>query len=141
MRHPARSSGHFLAETDDITVGAVHVVEDDAAVCDALALMLRMRGFRVCAYASGAEFLAALAGAERGCIVTDVMMPQMSGLELLKRLRALGVDWPAVVISGRATRAMVADAAALGATAVLDKPFEPDELVAIVAQTASRRAS
>ena len=125
-------------DTRTADAGVIHVVEDDDAVRDALALMLRGRGFRVCAHGSGGEFLDGLAAAERGCIVTDVMMPQMSGLELLTRVRALGVDWPAVVISGRATRQMAAQAAALAATAVLDKPFDPDELVAVLAQATGR---
>lgn len=131
---------HLLSEADtnQAEASVVHVVEDDEAVRDALMLMLGARGFRVHAHASAGAFLDGLPKAERGCIVTDVMMPQMTGLELLKRLRALGVDWHAVVISGRATRQMAIEAATLAATALLDKPFEPDELVALIGQATAR---
>jgi two-component system response regulator FixJ len=123
--------------TDTETMAAtrlIHVVEDDDGVRDALGLMLRVRGYAVRAHASALAFLEALPGAERGCIVTDVTMPGMTGLEMLKQLRADGVDWPAVVISGRATPQMSAEAKALTATAVLEKPFDPGEFLELVAE-------
>jgi len=128
-----------LAETQTPAVGGdvIHVVEDDDAVRDALSRMLGARGFRIFAHASAIAFLDALTQAEPGAIVTDVTMPGMSGVELLRELRARGVGWPAVIISGRATSRLANEAATVSATAVLDKPFEPAELVDLV-QTALR---
>lgn len=131
-----------MADTNN-TAGVaslIHVVEDDEAVRDALTLMLRVRGFRVRAHISAVAFLEALPGAELGLIVTDVMMPAMSGVELLRRLRDQGVNWPAVVISGRSTPQMSAEALAQKATAVLEKPFDPDEFVELVTRVAGGRS-
>ena len=110
----------------------VHIVDYDEAVRDALAALLRIRGFRVQQHASALAFLEALPAVEPGCILTDVMMPHVSGIALLKRLREAGIDWPVIVMSGRTTRRMGAEATALGAAAVLQKPFDPAEVVAAI---------
>jgi len=109
----------------------VHIVEDDAAVRDALAILLRLHGYRVREHATGENFLASDERSAAGCVLTDVQMPGLSGLEMLARMRADGLRLPAIVMSGRAERRMAQDAAAQGAQFV-DKPFSPAEIVAAV---------
>lgn len=128
-----------MAQPSGTFVPVVHVVDDDEAVRDSLAILLRTRGFQVREHDAPDAFLAAAARLDPGCIVTDVQMPAMSGLEMLVRLRARGVDWPAVVITGRATPGMVREAAALAAEFV-EKPFLPEALVAAVARLLDRES-
>lgn len=128
-----------LAQADPVEASEalVHIVDDDEAVRDALAVLLRIRRFQVRQYDSPLQFLDALHAAEPGCIVTDVQMPEMTGLELLKRLREAGVAWPVILISGRATFNGSAEAIALGAAAVVEKPFDPDAMVETVRRLTS----
>lgn len=109
----------------------VHIVDDDDAIRDALGLLLRLHGFRVRDYPSAQSFLDADGQHEGGCILTDVQMARMSGLEMLARLRSEGVALPAVVMTGRAERRMAEEALRQGAQ-FLDKPFAPDEIVAAI---------
>jgi two-component system, LuxR family, response regulator FixJ len=118
---------------------AVHIIDDDDAVRDSLAVLLEIREAPVVTYASARAFLDALAhGDVAGCVVTDVQMPGMSGLELLATLRAQRYDLPVIVASARGGRAMAEEAMAHGATAVLDKPFDPDAFVAAVTEAMGR---
>ena len=82
--------------------GIVHVIDDDEAVRDSLAFMLDAAGFEAETWESAVAFLAAIDDMSRGCIVTDVRMPDMTGLDLVQRLKALGVADPVIVITGHA---------------------------------------
>jgi two-component system response regulator FixJ len=118
---------------------AVHIIDDDDAVRDSLAVLLEIRGVPVVTYASARAFLDALAhGDVAGCVVTDVQMPDMSGLELLANLRAQRYDMPVIVASARGDRAMAAEALTYGATALLDKPFAPDAFIVAVTEALGR---
>jgi two-component system response regulator FixJ len=75
-------------------------------------------------YASGREFLADLPDLARGIVFLDVRMPQMSGLEVLERLKAIKPDWAAVMITGHGDVEVAAEAQRLGALALLEKPFD-----------------
>lgn len=110
---------------------AVHIIDDDDAVRDALSVLLRTRGLEVAGYTSPESFLA-VSGAARGCILTDVQMPRMSGLELLRELKAAEVALPVIVMTGRAERSTAAEAVRQGAMAFVDKPFGAEEILAIV---------
>jgi two-component system, LuxR family, response regulator FixJ len=110
----------------------VHIIEDDDAVRDAVGVLLRTRGLRVKGYASAEAFLSEVTSEDRGCVVTDVQMPEMSGLELLRRVGEARLALPVIVMTGRAERNMAAEAVRQGAAAFLDKPFGPDEMVAAV---------
>lgn len=110
---------------------AVHIIDDDDAVRDALSILLRTRGLEVQDYASPELFLA-VSGAARGCILTDVQMPRMSGLDLLRELKAAEVALPVIVMTGRAERSTAAEAVRQGAMAFVDKPFGAEEILAIV---------
>lgn len=117
---------------------AVHIIDDDDAVRDSLAVLLEIRGVPVETYASAAAFLAALAAGAEGCVVTDVQMPDMNGLELLSALRAGGHTLPIIVATARNGRAMAAEAMAQGATAVIEKPFAPDAFIEVVSEALGR---
>jgi FixJ family two-component response regulator len=108
----------------------VHLIDDDGPVRDAVSLLLRVGGYEVRSYPSALAFLQA--GEAAGCVVTDVQMPGMTGLELLERLRAAGRDLPVIVMTGRAERGMAEEAVSQGAAAFIHKPFGPDELLALV---------
>jgi two-component system response regulator FixJ len=110
----------------------VHLIDDDEAVRDALGLFLRVRGLEVRDYASADAFLATAGPGLAGCVITDVQMPRMTGLELLRRLRDQGLALPLIVMTGRAERHMADEAVRHGAAAFIDKPFDPETMLAAV---------
>lgn len=110
----------------------IHIVEDDEAVRDALRLLFETEGLASKTYPSAEAFFDEGAPAEPGCVVTDVHMAGMGGLQLLRRLKSLGSDQPVVVMTGRADRALAAEALGAGAAAFVEKPFHADEIIAAV---------
>jgi len=111
--------------------GTVAVVDDDPAVLDSLKFLLEVTGHRVAVYASAAEFLQDHA-AQLSCLILDHQMPQMTGLELIARLRNDGMSIPILLISGSLSQAIVARAAELGVEKVLEKPLNDEDLVNFV---------
>jgi FixJ family two-component response regulator len=127
------------------TVPTIFVVDDDAAVRKAVASAGKLLGYPVKAFASAAEFLTALPADHPGCLVLDVKMPGMTGLELQKVLADDGVTLPVVMISGHADVRIAVETMTLGAQTLLEKPFSLSELLeqmrrAIERDTASRAA-
>jgi two-component system, LuxR family, response regulator FixJ len=116
----------------------VHIIDDDDAVRDSLAVLLEIRGMPVVTYASAPAFLAALVDGAQGCVVTDVQMPEMSGLELLAALKAGGHTLPVIVATARTGRATAAEAMAQGAAALIEKPFAPDAFIETVREALAR---
>ena len=110
----------------------VDVIDDDEAVRDSLALVLGSAGIAVRTHVSAAAFLAALPKEPADCIVTDVRMPGVSGIDLLRELRALGVHTPVIVMTGHGDVPLAVEAMKLGAVDFLEKPFEEDALLAAV---------
>lgn len=108
------------------------IVDDDASVRDSLSILLETLGFTVQTYGSGSEFLAGGRGKDAGCLIVDQHMPEADGLTTLSRLRGEGVNAPAILITGRLDAAIVARAAELNVTAVLEKPFRSAQLVEAV---------
>ncbi len=108
--------------------GHVHIVDDDPGVRQAIAAMLQGGGFITHEYARGRDLIAALEGLDPGCIVTDVNMPGMSGLDLMHQLRQLGISQPVLVISGEADIAMAVEAMKAGAVDFLEKPLHAEPL-------------
>jgi two-component system response regulator FixJ len=108
----------------------VHVVDDDAAVRDSLALLLEAEGLAVATYVSGDAFLSAVAVGVEGCVLADVQMPGLDGLALMECLRARGLSLPVVLMTGRSSARLAADAARAGVVTVLDKPFTSETLLA-----------
>lgn len=107
----------------------IHVIDDDAAVRGSLSLLLRSASMAVQTYASATEFLAQAAYAAPGCIVTDIHMPDMSGLELAHQLKARGVSHPIIAISGAGGVPVAVEAMRMGAVNFLQKPFREGALL------------
>jgi two-component system response regulator FixJ len=116
----------------------VHVIDDDEALRESLAFLLGTAHLRVRTYESATAFLDALPRAEPGCIITDVRMPGISGVELLRRLKSLEAAFPVIVITGHGDVPLAVEAMKLGAVDFLEKPFEDDALIAAVQSALGR---
>jgi two-component system response regulator FixJ len=110
----------------------VHVIDDDDAARDSLSFLLRSAELEVCAHESAPAFLAAIKAMTAGCIVTDVRMPGMTGIELLRRLREEGIDTPVIVITGHGDIPLAVEAMKFGAADFFEKPYDDDALLAAV---------
>jgi len=110
----------------------VHVIDDDDAVRDSLSFLLTAAEIAVETYESAAAFLNALPDVSAGCIVTDVRMPGISGIDLLKRLHEGGVTMPVIVITGHGDVPLAVEAMKLGAIDFLEKPFDEESLLTTV---------
>jgi two-component system response regulator FixJ len=110
----------------------VHVIDDDEAVRQSLAFLLKTARLEVRTYESATVFLSALPGVNAGCIVTDVSMPGMSGIDLLRRLKELKIGIPAIVITGHGDIALAVEAMKIGAVDFIEKPFDDEVLLASV---------
>lgn len=107
----------------------VYVVDDEPAVRDSLVMLLGSVGLRVEAFAGGAAFLGVYSPALTGCLVADVRMPGMSGLELQEALAALGSTLPVIIITGHGDVAMAVRAMKAGAADFIEKPFNEQTLL------------
>ena len=110
----------------------VHVVDDDVAMRESLDFLLGTAGFAVRLFESAPAFLAALPAVGRGCVVTDVRMPEMDGIELLRRIRRSGRALPVIVMTGHGDVPLAVEAMKLGALDFVEKPFEDETLLAAV---------
>lgn len=110
----------------------VHIIDDDSAVRDSLSFLLGSFRIQTATYPAATAFLAALSGDEDGCVVTDIRMPDVSGIDLLRRLQELKVRMPVIVITGHGDVALAVEAMKLGAFDFLEKPFEDDTIVRAV---------
>jgi two-component system response regulator FixJ len=110
----------------------VHVIDDDEALRESLAFLLRSARIAVHSHSSGAAFLEALPAMNLGCIVTDVRMPGFTGIDLLRRLKELKVDAPVIVITGHGDVPLAVEAMKAGAADFLEKPFDDEVLLASV---------
>lgn len=110
----------------------VHVIDDDDAVRDSLSFLLRAANFDVVTYQSATHFLDALTREIDGCVITDVRMPDISGLELLKRIRARSCIIPVIVMTGHGDIQLAVEAMKAGAADFLEKPFDDDRILAAV---------
>jgi FixJ family two-component response regulator len=119
----------------------VHVVEDDDAMQESLVAVLEDAGYEVRVYANAEGFLAVGAAAPTGCVVSDVRMPGMDGLTLLRRLRAKRSALPLVLITGHGDVSLAVTAMKAGAVDFLEKPFEPENLLAAVEAALRAQAS
>jgi two-component system response regulator FixJ len=108
----------------------VHVIDDDQAMRDSLDFLLGIRGFSVALYSSGAEFLAALPGLPaEDCILSDISMPGMTGIELVRRLKERGAKLPVILMTGHADVPMAVEAMKAGVSDFIEKPFAEDVLL------------
>jgi two-component system, LuxR family, response regulator FixJ len=107
----------------------VHVVDDDEAVRDSTRALLESHGLEVRDYASAREFLFGTPLQPRGCMLLDLHMPGISGLELLDMLRARGSRIPVIVVTGRSDAALKERVVRAGALMLLDKPVADETLL------------
>jgi len=110
----------------------VHVVDDDAALRDSLRWLLESAGLRVATYASAESFLEAYAAAQGGCLLLDIRMPGMSGLELQDELKRRGYTIPIVFITGHGDVPMAVNAVKKGALEFIEKPYNAQALLVMV---------
>jgi len=113
-------------------VGTVHIVDDDPGVRDSLAWLLKAASYRVCTYDSAEQFLRRADPAPIACLIADVRMPGLTGLELQQRLAARGSDLPIVFLTGHGDVPMAVAAMKNGAADFVEKPFDAARLAAII---------
>lgn len=118
----------------------IFVVDDDAAVKDSLRSLLESADLLVETYESGPDFLAEHRGRNDGCLVLDLDLPVMNGLEVLEALTARKSGMPVILITGRADRATRERSVRTGAVALLEKPIRDDLLLETIARALARRA-
>jgi two-component system, LuxR family, response regulator FixJ len=111
--------------------GKVYVIDDDEAMRDSLDFLLGSADFDVTLFESASDFLNALPGIDFGCVVSDVRMPVIDGIELLKRLKASST-LPVVIMTGHGDVPLAVEAMKLGAADFLEKPFEDDRLIGMI---------
>jgi two-component system, LuxR family, response regulator FixJ len=119
--------------------GKVYVIDDDEAMRDSLDFLLAAADFQVSLFETALDFLDALPTLDFGCVVSDVRMPDIDGIELLKRLKAGGSLFPVVIMTGHGDVPLAVEAMKLGAMDFLEKPFEDDRLIGMI-EAALRRA-
>lgn len=107
----------------------VHVIDDDEAVRDSLAFVLETGGLTVRTYESALHFLQQIDQLGTGCIVTDIRMPEMSGLDLIRKLREREVENPMIVITGHGDVPLAVEAMKAGVVDFLEKPFDEEALL------------
>jgi two-component system, LuxR family, response regulator FixJ len=110
----------------------VHIVDDDDSVRRSAAFMLKNAGYRVESYISGVAFLKEAKTAERGCILLDVRMPEMDGLEVQQELAARGIDMPVVILTGHGDISVAVKALRAGAVNFIEKPYEKEILISAI---------
>ena len=104
----------------------VHIIDDDDALRDSLAFLLSSAGIEAKSYDSATAYLVDAQRGASGCIVTDVRMPGMSGIDLLRRLKSDGIPVPVIVMTGHADVPLAVEAMKLGAFDFVEKPFDDD---------------
>jgi two-component system response regulator FixJ len=118
----------------------VHVIDDDEAVRASLGFLLDMADLPARTYGSAREFLEVAESLASGCIVTDVRMPEMNGLELIRRLKERGVSLPVIVITGHGDVPLAVEAMRAGVLDFLEKPFDDETLIGSIRQALDLRA-
>lgn len=116
----------------------VHVVDDDGPMRDSLAFLLSADGVVTRTYDSAAALLARSAELEPGCIVTDIRMPEMNGLDMVLELRRRAVAHPVIVLTGHADVSLAVQAMKAGVEDFLEKPFEDEALLRAVRAALAR---
>src|SRR6478735_4432631 len=107
----------------------VYVIDDEEAVRDSVAFLLEARELCVQSFASAGEFLAAVPSLAPGCVLTDMRMPGMDGLDLLRDIRRRNLPWPVVVMTAHGEVSLAVQALKAGASDFIEKPFPGDVLI------------
>lgn len=115
-----------------MTEPIVHVVDDDAPMRDSIAFLLGAEGIATRTYEGASALLDRRTELEFGCIITDIRMPDMNGLEMVQELKRLGVPHPVIVLTGHADVSLAVQAMKAGVLEFLEKPFDDEALVRAV---------
>ena len=116
----------------------IYVIDDDDAVRQSLEFLLKTAGIAVCGFDSAKAFLEILPQIRSGCVITDVRMPEITGIELLQKVKTANPDLPVIVITGHGDVSLAVEAMKLGAVDFLEKPFDDDLLLAAVRAALNR---
>jgi two-component system response regulator FixJ len=119
----------------------IHVIDDDDSARDSLTFLLATADLRVRSYDSAKAFLDAIPDIEAGCIITDVRMPEIDGLELVRWLKRLKVDLPVIVITGHGDVPLAVESMKAGAVDFIEKPYDGEILLAAVRSALSAQRS
>jgi len=120
------------------TDAIVHVVDDDEAARESLEFLLRSAKIGVRTYDSAKRFLRMVSSVEGGCVITDVRMPDVSGIDLLRKLREMDFGIPVIVITGHGDVPLAVEAMRIGAVDFLEKPYDDEALLASVRSALSQ---
>jgi two-component system response regulator FixJ len=118
----------------------IHVIDDDEAMRDSMRFLLEAAGFQVNTYESAVSFLGALPRVVSGCVVTDVRMPDLNGLELLQKLREKDFPLPVIVMTGHADVPLAVQAMKAGVADFIEKPFDDEVMIAALEAALDRPA-
>ncbi len=116
----------------------VHIVDDDDGVRRSAAFMLKHAGYKIESYVSGVAFLKEAKTAERGCVLLDVRMPEMDGLEVQQEMGKRGIDMPVVILTGHGDVAVAVKAMRAGAVNFIEKPYEKEALLGAIEEAYAR---
>jgi two-component system response regulator FixJ len=119
--------------------GIVHVIDDDEGLRESLNFLLRTAQIEVKSFASAKAFLESLPDPRLACVITDVRMPEISGIDLLRRLKELKITVPVIVITGHGDVTLAVEAMKIGAMDFLEKPFDDEVLLSSVATALKQR--
>lgn len=119
----------------------VFIVDDDASVRDSLSLILSLQGYATATFASAEDFLQAWQPQWDGCVIADIRMSGMSGLELQQALRSRNAELPVVIVTAHGDVAAARQAFLADAVDFIEKPFEPQQIVAAIEQARARRGA
>ncbi len=112
--------------------GKVYVIDDDEAMRHSLEFLLNSADFEVTLFESAQGFLEGVAELEFGCVVSDVRMPGIDGIEMLRRLQTLNCRFPVIIMTGHGDVPLAVEAMKLGAFDFLEKPFDDDLLISMI---------
>jgi two-component system, LuxR family, response regulator FixJ len=110
----------------------IHVIDDDAAMRDSLSFLLEVNGYQPMTYDSANAFLSAATLNEPACVISDIRMPGMSGIELVRKLKAVATPWPVILITGHGDVALAVEAMKAGAIDFIEKPFDDAALLGAI---------
>ncbi|MDO8878368.1 MAG: response regulator FixJ [Pseudolabrys sp.] len=119
----------------------IYVIDDDDAVRQSLEFLLKTAGITVRGFESAKAFLEVLPQINSGCVITDVRMPEITGIDLLRRLKDTHPALPVIVITGHGDISLAVEAMKIGAVDFLEKPFDDDQLIAAVRSALNRDAN
>jgi two-component system response regulator FixJ len=110
----------------------IHVIDDDAAMRDSLAFLLDVNGFKPQVYESADTFLGGAGLAALNCVISDIRMPGLNGIELVRKLKGEGSSCPVILITGHGDVALAVEAMKAGAVDFIEKPFDDEVLLGAI---------